>query len=133
MSAAIVKAFDGTEPSDFKQFLGKLAGSDLAKADKLDETLKQYLAGKPLGGQRAFAFTTGGPAVVRTRPYEGSGQVDENQIFVLALDAQVAPASIARHAWCRAEGINEKIPLRVLEGLPSPVPSPRSSSVRRSS
>lgn len=74
------------------------------------------LAGKPLGGQRAFAFTTGGPAVVRTRPYEGSGQVDENQIFVLALDAQVAPASIARHAWCRAEGINEKIPLRVLEG-----------------
>lgn len=93
--------------------------ADLPGASACRFTLRadsRDLAGKPLGGQRAFAFTTGGPAVVRTRPYEGSGHVDENQIFVLALDAQVAPASIARHAWCRAEGINEKIPLRVLEG-----------------
>ncbi|HCV37167.1 MAG TPA: dipeptidase, partial [Pseudomonas sp.] len=28
-SAAIVKAFDGSNPADFKQFLGKLQGSDL--------------------------------------------------------------------------------------------------------
>lgn len=51
-SAAIIKAYDGSNPADFKQFLGKLAGSDLAKADKLDATLKAYLAGKPLSAEQ---------------------------------------------------------------------------------
>ncbi|MDH1629984.1 dipeptidase [Pseudomonas mosselii] len=51
-SAAIIKAYDGSDPVDFKQFLGKLAGSDLAKADKLDDTLKLYLAGKPLSAEQ---------------------------------------------------------------------------------
>jgi len=74
------------------------------------------LAGQPLGGQRVFAFSTGGPAVARTQPYEGSSSIDENQVFVLALDAQVAPGTVERHAWCRADGINEKIPVRVLAG-----------------
>ncbi|CAK13146.1 dipeptidase [Pseudomonas entomophila] len=51
-SAAIIKAYDGSNPADFKQFLGKLASSDLAKADKLDDTLKLYLAGKPLSAEQ---------------------------------------------------------------------------------
>ncbi|WP_252089960.1 dipeptidase [Pseudomonas sp. MWU13-3659] len=51
-SAAIIKAYDGSNPADFKQFLGKLAGSDLAKADKLGDTLKLYLAGKPLSTEQ---------------------------------------------------------------------------------
>lgn len=51
-SAAIIKAYDGSDPADFKQFLGKLAGSDLAKADKLGDTLKLYLAGKPLSAEQ---------------------------------------------------------------------------------
>ncbi|MND26807.1 Beta-Ala-Xaa dipeptidase [compost metagenome] len=51
-SAAIVKAFDGSDPSDFKQFLGKLKGSDLAKADNLAATLDAYLVGKPLAAEQ---------------------------------------------------------------------------------
>lgn len=51
-SAAIIKAYDDSDPTDFKQFLGKLAGSDLAKAAKLDDTLKLYLAGKPLSAEQ---------------------------------------------------------------------------------
>lgn len=51
-SAAIVKAFDGSNPSDFKQFLGKLKGSDLAKADNLEATLDAYLASKPLAAEQ---------------------------------------------------------------------------------
>ena len=74
------------------------------------------LAGQPLAGQRAFAFRTGGPAVVRTLPREGDTAIDEGQVFLLALDAPATPDSIARHAWCRAEGINEKIGVRVLAG-----------------
>ncbi|MEW6370688.1 MAG: alpha-2-macroglobulin family protein [Pseudomonadota bacterium] len=74
------------------------------------------LAGQPLAGQRRFGFTTGGPAVLRSLPYNGDGGIDEHQVFVLALDAPARRDSIERAAWCRAEGINEKIPLRVLEG-----------------
>ncbi|WP_085678513.1 MULTISPECIES: dipeptidase [unclassified Pseudomonas] len=51
-SAAIVKAFDGSNPADFKQFLGKLKGSDLAKADNLAATLDAYLAGNSLTAEQ---------------------------------------------------------------------------------
>jgi predicted dipeptidase len=51
-SAAILKAYDGSDPADFKQFIGKLANSDLAKADNLGDTLKAYLAGKPLAAEQ---------------------------------------------------------------------------------
>jgi len=51
-STAIVKAFDGSNPADFKQFLGKLKGSDLAKADNLAATLDAYLTGKPLAAEQ---------------------------------------------------------------------------------
>ena len=74
------------------------------------------LAGQPLGGKRAFAFNTGGPSVVRALPHEGSQQVDEQQIFLLALDAPARTKDIEHHAWCRADGVNEKIGVRVLAG-----------------
>ncbi len=74
------------------------------------------LAGQALAGERSFALHTGGPAVIRARPREGDSGIDEHQVFLLALDAAATPASVARHAWCRAEGINEKIGVRLLEG-----------------
>ncbi|WP_267877557.1 alpha-2-macroglobulin family protein [Massilia sp. IC2-477] len=91
---------------------------DLPGASACRFTLREGLrdlAGQPVGGQRAFAFTTGGPAVIRMQPFEGS-QLDENQVFLLALDAPATPQSIERHAWCRAGGVNEKIGVRLLEG-----------------
>lgn len=51
-SAAILKTYDGSDPTDFRHFLGKLAGSNLAKADALNETLTTYLAGKPLNADQ---------------------------------------------------------------------------------
>ena len=74
------------------------------------------LAGQPLAGKQAFSFHTGGPSVMRSLPHEGSQQVDEQQVFLLALDAPARSADIERHAWCRAGGINEKIGVRVLQG-----------------
>jgi uncharacterized protein YfaS (alpha-2-macroglobulin family) len=71
------------------------------------------LAGAALTGQGAYSFDTGGPAVLEFLP---RGEVDENQIFVLALDATPDARSVADHAWCRADGVNEKIPVRLLEG-----------------
>ncbi|NNG21688.1 alpha-2-macroglobulin family protein [Telluria aromaticivorans] len=74
------------------------------------------LAGQALAGERSFALNTGGPAVVRVQPREDDSGIDEHQVFLLALDAAATPASIERHAWCRAEGINEKIGVRLLAG-----------------
>ena len=73
------------------------------------------LAAKPLAGTTKFAFNTGGPAVVRSLPREGA-RIDENQIFLLALDAPATDASIAANAYCKADGVNERIDLRVLAG-----------------
>ncbi|MET0263999.1 MAG: MG2 domain-containing protein [Duganella sp.] len=73
------------------------------------------LAGQPVSGERSFRFDTGGPAVVQTAPYQGA-QIDERQIFVLGLDAPASDATVAQHAWCRAEGINERIGVRILAG-----------------
>lgn len=51
-SAAILKAYDGSDPAGFRQFLGKLADSDLAQADNLADTVKAYLASKPLSADQ---------------------------------------------------------------------------------
>lgn len=51
-SAAILKTYDGSDPTDFHHFLSKLASSNLAKADALNETLTTYLAGKPLNADQ---------------------------------------------------------------------------------
>ncbi|MFP5307234.1 MAG: MG2 domain-containing protein, partial [Gammaproteobacteria bacterium] len=72
--------------------------------------------GRPLRGQQRFAFTTGGPAIRRSLPYAGNDNIDENQVFILALDAPATTDSIEDQAWCEADGIGERIPLRVLSG-----------------
>jgi uncharacterized protein YfaS (alpha-2-macroglobulin family) len=81
-----------------------------AKSDVKD------LSGKPLSGERAFGFDTGGPAIVESLPYEGSNRIDEQQIFVLGLDAPASDATIAANAWCRADGVHEKIGVRIFAG-----------------
>ncbi|HWW69577.1 MAG TPA: hypothetical protein VN089_06545, partial [Duganella sp.] len=59
------------------------------KADARD------LGGKALAGERAFSFDTGGPAVVESLPREGNSRIDEQQIFVLGLDAPASDATVA--------------------------------------
>lgn len=91
---------------------------DLPGASSCRFTLRaglRDLAGQPLGGQRDFAFGTGGPAVLRAQPREGDS-IDEQQVFLLGLDAPATADSVTRAAWCRADGIVEKIGVRILEG-----------------
>ena len=61
----------------------------------------------------AFRFSTGGPSVRQSLPWEGSESVDENQIFILGLDTPATPESIAEHAWCDVTGRSERIPVRL--------------------
>ena len=74
------------------------------------------LAGAPVGGRHTFTFNTGGPSVRASMPYEGSSTVDENQIFLLGLDAPATPPSVKAHAHCAIEGLGEQVPVTVLEG-----------------
>jgi uncharacterized protein YfaS (alpha-2-macroglobulin family) len=100
---------DGSNWSyDFERDLpGAVSCTFTLKADIRD------LAGQPIAGKRSFAFNTGGPSIMRATPYEGN-DVEENQVFVLRLDAPVTPADVGRLAWCQVDGIAEKIPLRTL-------------------
>ncbi|MDC8760067.1 Ig-like domain-containing alpha-2-macroglobulin family protein [Janthinobacterium fluminis] len=74
------------------------------------------LAGQALSGAASYSFSTGGPAIVEAVPFEGRTDIDEQQIFVLGLDAPAQEATIAEHAYCRADGVNEKIGVRLLQG-----------------
>ena len=55
------------------------------------------LGGQTLTGPRDFAFATGGPAIRSSIPREGSEWIDEEQAFVLALDAEPTDESLRRH------------------------------------
>ncbi|MCK7580762.1 MAG: hypothetical protein MZV65_37425 [Chromatiales bacterium] len=72
------------------------------------------LDGAAIGGDSEFSFSTGGPAIRQSRPFEG-GFVDEEQVFLLGLDAPAEPASIAANAYCEVQGIKERVPVRLAD------------------
>ena len=75
----------------------------------------QPLGGGTLEGPREYGFATGAPVVLQVQPFEGS-RIEEDQHFLLRLNGAVLPASVARAAWCEAEGVNERIAVTVVEG-----------------
>lgn len=74
-------------------------------------TSTQSVAGGLVGGKSRFQFSTGGPAVVNTMPYDRS-TIAEDQAFILMQNGPATPASVAEHVYCEAEGINERIPVK---------------------
>ncbi len=82
-------------------------------------TLKLEPDWKPLkgavSGASEFAFSTGGPAVIATQPWNGAA-IEEEQHFLLRLSGAVTPASVQANAWCEAEGIGERLPLVIVGG-----------------
>lgn len=91
---------------------------DLPAGVRCSFVLKEGLAdieGKGVAGGQRFAFSTGGPAIVRSLPGEGS-RIDENQVFILGLDAPATAESILAHAYCVVAGVNEQIGVRLVTG-----------------
>jgi alpha-2-macroglobulin len=74
------------------------------------------LAGAALTGRREFAFSTGGPAIIGSFPREGHPAIDEEQAFVLSLDAEPTPDSLLSHVAFRVDGLPEPVGVRVLDG-----------------
>src|ERR1700734_2657289 len=49
-----------------------------------------------------------GPAIVESLPQDGWAEIDEEQVFLLRLDAQARAASIEAHAYCAVDGLAER-------------------------
>lgn len=75
------------------------------------------LGGEAVTGTTQFAFSTGGPAIVRAYPSPGDDtQIEEEQIFALLLNGPATPASIEKFAYCEASGVAERLPVAVVTG-----------------
>ncbi len=73
------------------------------------------LSGKPLSGQQRFSFFTGGPVIKGFYPHEG-WNIDEDQIFILTLDAEADEGTVMANVSCAVEGLNERIGVNILKG-----------------
>ena len=49
-------------------------------------------------------------------PREGIEYIDEDQVFLLGLDAVADIASVREHAYCSINGLGERVPLQIIEG-----------------
>ncbi|WP_133064347.1 alpha-2-macroglobulin family protein [Sandarakinorhabdus cyanobacteriorum] len=70
------------------------------------------IAGRPLPAAGPFRFTTPGPAIRAVLP--DGGDVAEDQIFLIATEAQPTAASLNAGAACLIDGVGERVPLDVL-------------------
>lgn len=71
-------------------------------------------AGRKLSGKTDYSFTTGGPSVLTSWPRSGFMEIESDQVFILALNAPVDPASIHQHAYFEVEGIASRIDAELL-------------------
>jgi uncharacterized protein YfaS (alpha-2-macroglobulin family) len=74
------------------------------------------LSGKEITGPVTFAFSTGGPAIKRSIPSEGQERIDEQQVFVLLLDAEPDLGSVRQNVFFAVEGLQERVEVRLVEG-----------------
>jgi hypothetical protein len=72
-------------------------------------------AGGELTGPERYQFNSGGPFVRNFMP--GSyGRIDEQQMFMLELNGAATLESVRQNVWCAADGLGERIPVKLLEG-----------------
>lgn len=71
-------------------------------------------SGADLTGPERYQFNSGGPFVRNHQP--GYGKIDEEQQFMLELNGPATIESVRENVWCQADGVGERIPLRLIEG-----------------
>ncbi len=70
---------------------------------------------EPIVGQATFDFTTGGSSIEVSLPSKGS-TIDEDQAFVLGLDAPPTEESVLQHVAFAVAGLPERIGVRLIAG-----------------
>ncbi len=71
-------------------------------------------AGERVRGTRTFTIVTGGPSIRATLPKEENDSIEEEQIFLLALNTTVDPHSVEKDAGCEVNGVSERIGMQVM-------------------
>ncbi len=87
----------------------------LQAGERCDFRLKpglKDLAGQSIYGQAEYAFFAPGPWPRSVRPYAGNA-IEEDQAFVIDVSAPVKPASVESNVWCEAEGVGNRIPVKL--------------------
>jgi hypothetical protein len=103
---------DKTWVYDFTQDLpaGTRCGVNLSPGVKA-------LSGEAVTGDKRFAFSTGGPSVVRAYPSPNEyNKIEEEQVFALLLNGAATQASIEKNAYCEVSGVSERVPVAVVTG-----------------
>jgi alpha-2-macroglobulin len=92
---------------------------DLPAGVRCEFRIKQgqrTLAGRDITGLRSFTFSTGGPFIIGSTPYEGDEEVEEDQVFILELNGNVSEASVLQYAAFVIEGIANRVGVRIVSG-----------------
>jgi hypothetical protein len=74
------------------------------------------LDGTAVASDREFAFSTGGPAVKTSTPSEGSQRIDEEQVFLLVLDAEATERSVLDHVSFLVGDLPQPVGVRIVMG-----------------
>jgi alpha-2-macroglobulin len=80
---------------------------------KLRDRLKSA-RGADVTGTSLFKIDTGGPSARAVLGGSGSGDIEEDQVFLVATNVTATPASVSANGYCAVDGIGEKIALDVL-------------------
>ncbi len=94
------------------EFANPLPGGTACSFDLVDGL--KSVAGYAVGGQRSFRVDAGGPVARAVLPSRYGGEVEEDQVFLVAANMPPTRASVAANAYCAVDGIGEKIPVDIL-------------------
>ncbi len=72
------------------------------------------LRGVRIAGAQRFPIDTGGPSVRAVLAPGMDGDIDEDQVFLVATNVAADPRSVAARAACAVDGIGETIPVDLL-------------------
>ncbi|HSW39477.1 MAG TPA: hypothetical protein VLL97_08310, partial [Acidobacteriota bacterium] len=73
------------------------------------------LAGGEIAGRRSFSFSTGGPAILSSNPYQNM-TISEDQVFILSLDAEPLEQSVLDNVYFSMGNFVSRIAVRILSG-----------------
>ncbi|WP_443018949.1 alpha-2-macroglobulin family protein [Sphingomonas sp.] len=82
---------------------------------ELNETLKSS-AGYAVSGTRGFTVDAGGPVARAVMAgTDGSSEIEEDQVFLVAANMPASRQSVGANAYCAVDGLGEKVPVEVLD------------------
>jgi alpha-2-macroglobulin len=74
------------------------------------------LDGQEIAAEGKYSFSTGGPAVIASTPYDGDSRIAEDQVFILTLDAPATEASVLGSVGFAIAGIRQRVDVQIIKG-----------------